>query len=187
LFDNEKQASDLAGIMSSDMVQSFMDASAGGGDLIGILKDIGISIDQIPPSVNVAFVSDTSRWNPPGEGTGWSTSPNDDPTRPTAFADGGRVTGGVSGRDSVRALMMPGEYVLRESVASSIGYDTLDAINYGTSVSGGGQGGASVVFEQGAIVMDLRGAERGMENEIERMIQRQLNQLAEQIDARSRS
>jgi hypothetical protein len=36
--------------------------------------------------------------------------------------------------------MMPGEYVLRESVARSIGYDTLDAINSGaTTTIGGGR------------------------------------------------
>ena len=138
LLDNEEQAQELAGVMSADMVQSFMDASAGGGTLIDILRGIGLKIDEIPPSVTVAFVSDTSRWNPPGEGTGWSTNPNDDPTKPTAMADGGRVMGGIPGRDSVRALMMPGEYVLRASVAQNIGYDTLDAINHGATMGMGG-------------------------------------------------
>jgi hypothetical protein len=138
LFDSEEQAQALAGVMSADMVNSFMDAAEGGGGLIDILKDIGINIDQIPPSVTVAFVSDTSNWNPPGEGTGWSTNPNNDPNQPTAFADGGRVMGGVHGRDSVRALMMPGEYVLRASVAQNIGYDTLDAINHGATMGMGG-------------------------------------------------
>ena len=44
-------------------------------------------------------------------------------------ATGGRVQGGTPGRDSVRSLLTPDEYVLKASSARSIGYDTLNNLN----------------------------------------------------------
>lgn len=45
------------------------------------------------------------------------------------FADGGRTRGGVPGRDSIPALMMADEFVVKRSSARSVGYGTLDYIN----------------------------------------------------------
>ncbi|OIJ90899.1 hypothetical protein BIV24_17115 [Streptomyces colonosanans] len=45
------------------------------------------------------------------------------------FADGGPVFGGTPGKDSVRAWLMPGEFVLRTSSARKIGYGNLDHLN----------------------------------------------------------
>ena len=45
------------------------------------------------------------------------------------YATGGRVQGGIPGRDSVRSLLTPDEFVLKASSARSIGYDTLDNLN----------------------------------------------------------
>lgn len=45
------------------------------------------------------------------------------------FADGGRTRGGVPGKDSIPALMMADEYVVKRSSARSVGFGTLDYIN----------------------------------------------------------
>lgn len=39
------------------------------------------------------------------------------------------ATGGTAGKDSVPALLMPGEYVMKKSAVDMIGKDTLDAMN----------------------------------------------------------
>lgn len=54
------------------------------------------------------------------------------------FVDAGTVrryaTGGaVSGRDSVPAMLMPGEYVMKKSAVDMIGRETLDAMNQATN------------------------------------------------------
>lgn len=52
------------------------------------------------------------------------------PKLPTVkFAEGGRTRGGVPGRDSIPALMMADEFVVKRSSARSVGYGTLDYIN----------------------------------------------------------
>jgi TP901 family phage tail tape measure protein len=49
---------------------------------------------------------------------------------PTQFrAEGGLITGGVAGRDSVPAMLSPGEYVVRASAVNAMGIDTMNAIN----------------------------------------------------------
>ena len=72
------------------------------------------------------------------------------PTTPTrevsnvGFASGGgyvdgknirrfAIGGAVSGRDSVPAMLMPGEYVMKKSAVDMIGKETLDAMNQATS------------------------------------------------------
>ncbi len=45
------------------------------------------------------------------------------------FATGGRVFGGTPGKDSVRAWLMPGEYVLKTDSARGIGYAALEHMN----------------------------------------------------------
>ncbi|OUD02573.1 phage tail tape measure protein [Streptomyces swartbergensis] len=45
------------------------------------------------------------------------------------FRDGGRTRGGVPGKDSIPALMMADEYVIKRSSARKIGFDTLAYIN----------------------------------------------------------
>jgi hypothetical protein len=49
----------------------------------------------------------------------------------TGMAEGGLVSGGTPGRDSVPALLMPGEFVLPTHVVSQIGVDRLEAIRTG--------------------------------------------------------
>lgn len=43
------------------------------------------------------------------------------------------IGGAVSGRDSVPAMLMPGEYVMKKSAVDMIGKETLDAMNQATS------------------------------------------------------
>lgn len=57
-----------------------------------------------------------------------------------AFAQGGLVTGGTPGRDSVPAMLMPGEYVLPTSI--------VDAIRAGRSPSAAVSGGAAGGLQQ---------------------------------------
>ncbi|MFJ8808500.1 peptidoglycan DD-metalloendopeptidase family protein [Streptomyces sp. NPDC102490] len=45
------------------------------------------------------------------------------------FATGGRVFGGTPGKDSVRAWLMPGEYVVKTDSARGVGYDALEHLN----------------------------------------------------------
>ena len=66
------------------------------------------------------------------------------------LAEGGRVRGGTPGRDSVRSLLTPDEYVLRASSARSIGYDTLNKLNQRGSraLSGVQNGQATSIINQ---------------------------------------
>lgn len=45
------------------------------------------------------------------------------------FAKGGRVFGGTPGKDSVRAWLMPEEFVIRRDSARKLGYGTLEYLN----------------------------------------------------------
>ncbi|MER6343754.1 peptidoglycan DD-metalloendopeptidase family protein [Streptomyces sp. NPDC001595] len=52
------------------------------------------------------------------------------------FASGGRVFGGIPGKDSVRAWLMPGEYVVKTDSARKIGYANLEHLNRTGEVPG---------------------------------------------------
>ncbi len=45
------------------------------------------------------------------------------------FAGGGPVSGGVQGRDSVPAVLMPGEFVLKKTAVDAVGTDYLHSLN----------------------------------------------------------
>lgn len=51
------------------------------------------------------------------------------PAAPKLLADGGRTRGGVPGKDSIPALMMADEFVVKRSSARSVGFGTLEYIN----------------------------------------------------------
>jgi len=78
--------------------------------------------------------------------TRWGGTPSSSSGRllsTTTGAIGGYVThqgirhfaigGAVAGRDSVPAMLMPGEYVMKKSAVDMIGKETLDAMNQATS------------------------------------------------------
>jgi hypothetical protein len=49
-------------------------------------------------------------------------------------AEGGVVTGGIPGKDSVNAMLMPGEFVLKRNIVNSLGVSVLDKLNRGSSI-----------------------------------------------------
>ncbi|MEU7066883.1 phage tail tape measure protein [Streptomyces sp. NPDC046161] len=68
------------------------------------------------------------------------------------FADGGRTAGGTPGKDSIPALMMADEYVIRRDSARKLGFGTLDYMNrYGT-LPGFANGGPVQRFKDGGVV-----------------------------------
>jgi phage-related minor tail protein len=68
------------------------------------------------------------------------------------FAEGGRTYGGTPGQDSIPALMMADEYVIRRDSARKLGFGTLDFINrYGT-LPGFAAGGPVQRFKDGGLV-----------------------------------
>ena len=88
--------------------------------------------------------SSTSGWSTSTIRTGGSAGPiTGRVLSTTTGAIGGYVThqgirnfaigGAVSGRDSVPAMLMPGEYVMKKSAVDMIGKETLDAMNQATS------------------------------------------------------
>ncbi|WP_217170081.1 peptidoglycan DD-metalloendopeptidase family protein [Streptomyces sp. AC512_CC834] len=50
-------------------------------------------------------------------------------SEPEGFADGGRTKGGVPGKDSIPALLMQDEYVVKRDSARKVGFGTLEHIN----------------------------------------------------------
>lgn len=49
------------------------------------------------------------------------------------FANGGPVRGGVQGRDSVPAMVMPGEFVMKRTAVDAVGTDYLHSLNAATN------------------------------------------------------
>ncbi|MCD9196080.1 phage tail tape measure protein [Streptomyces albireticuli] len=77
------------------------------------------------------------------------------------FARGGRTHGGVPGRDSIPALMMADEYVIKRDSARSVGFGTLDYINRYGALPGFAGGGPVQRFADGGIVDDIWGGLTG--------------------------
>ncbi|MFI5985036.1 phage tail tape measure protein [Streptomyces sp. NPDC051555] len=74
------------------------------------------------------------------------------------FADGGRTAGGTPGRDSIPALMMADEYVIRRDSARKLGFGTLDYINRYGNLPGLADGGQVQRFKDGGVVGWFKGA-----------------------------
>ncbi|MET8818237.1 peptidoglycan DD-metalloendopeptidase family protein [Streptomyces rochei] len=68
------------------------------------------------------------------------------------FARGGRVFGGTPGKDSVRAWLMPEEFVIRRDSARKLGYGTLEYLNRTGELPGDQK------FADGGIVGAVSGA-----------------------------
>ncbi|MFE9684452.1 peptidoglycan DD-metalloendopeptidase family protein [Streptomyces sp. NPDC006285] len=71
---------------------------------------------------------------------------------PEKFADGGRTRGGIPGKDSIPALMMADEYVVKRDSARKVGFGTLEYINRYGALPGVQK------FADGGIVGALGGA-----------------------------
>jgi phage-related minor tail protein len=74
------------------------------------------------------------------------------------FADGGRTSGGTPGRDSIPALMMADEYVIRRDSARKLGFGTLDYMNRYGSLPGFAAGGPVQRYKDGGVVGWIKGA-----------------------------
>lgn len=66
---------------------------------------------------------------PTGIATGGFIKPDGKVQRAKGFNAGGPVGGAVRGRDSVPAMLMPGEFVLKQSAVSAVGTDYLHSLN----------------------------------------------------------
>lgn len=80
---------------------------------------------------------------------------------PVKFARGGRTRGGVPGKDSIPALMMADEYVIKRDSARKVGFGTLEYINQTGTLPGFAAGGRVMPvqrFAEGGIVDWLSGA-----------------------------
>lgn len=74
-----------------------------------------------------------------GQSSGWNPAAGAPAARPTAAnggfatrlraATGSLVRGGIQGRDSVPAVLMPGEYVLKKSAVDALGTNFLNDLN----------------------------------------------------------
>ena len=188
LFDSEQQAIHFAEKWDSEVVAMFMEASEEGGNLEDVLRRINFAIEKLPTTVSIAIQSDLSQWSlPTGTGTGWGISPNDNPNTPTALASGGRVRGGVHGRDSVSALLMPDEYVIRADAAQAAGYDVLDNLNRtGTWQGGSTNSTGSVHFENHIQIVTGEGGQVDIAA-IEAAVRRVQQDSASQLQALLRS
>lgn len=79
------------------------------------------------------------------------------------FASGGYVPG-QGNRDTVSAMLTPGEYVIRKKAVQAIGRDKLDQLNRGGRVRGYAGGGIVQRFFDGAGVDDIKIAKTGKIN-----------------------
>jgi TP901 family phage tail tape measure protein len=70
---------------------------------------------------------------PPAAATGGYINESGVLERVRKFAGGGPVNGGIQGRDSVPALLMPGEFVLKRSAVNAVGTDYLHSLNQETN------------------------------------------------------
>lgn len=70
-------------------------------------------------------------------GLNWLGGPSAGSSNPTGsvltpavpHAQGGMITGGIANRDSVHAMLMPGEYVLKKSAVDALGTNFLNDLN----------------------------------------------------------
>lgn len=80
---------------------------------------------------------------------------------PVKFAEGGRTRGGVPGKDSIPALMMADEYVIKRDSARKVGFGALEYINQTGELPGFASGGRVMPvqrFAEGGLVDWLSGA-----------------------------
>ena len=70
-------------------------------------------------------------------------------------AQGGSVNGPVQNRDSVPALLMPGEYVLKKSTAKALGSDFLNSLNNNASEALSSLSGGTIIQQSEPSVVNV--------------------------------
>ncbi|MGW4754275.1 aggregation-promoting factor C-terminal-like domain-containing protein [Streptomyces chartreusis] len=68
-------------------------------------------------------------WDKVAKFVGLSKLPDAPKLLPEKYADGGRTHGGIPGKDSIPALMMADEFVVKRDSARKVGFGTLEYIN----------------------------------------------------------
>lgn len=114
-------------LVSSQGFKQFIDGLKGISDaLAGVLKNLG----PVIPSLAAFTVARAAVAAAPFT-AGAARAAFGNQAQPRRFAEGGPVPLGLGtpGRDSVHALVMPGEYVLRREAAQNIGYENLERMN----------------------------------------------------------
>lgn len=94
-----------------------------------------------------------------GAGGGWGNGGN--VNFGPGMASGGLVTGGVKGRDSVPAILMPEEYVVRTEAVRKYGVDFMKDLNEG-KVKKFAEGGSAGGFSAGSKESSGKGQEVGL-------------------------
>ncbi|MFJ7154641.1 phage tail tape measure protein [Streptomyces sp. NPDC101118] len=140
-------------------VNNIKDSFKTGVSAIGLIWDRLKAIAKKP----VQFIIDTvynngirKLWNTVADFTGA------DKLNVIKFAQGGRTRGGTPGRDSIPALMMADEYVIRRSSARKLGFGTLDYINRHGALPGFAAGGPIQRFKDGGIVGWVKDKAKGI-------------------------
>jgi TP901 family phage tail tape measure protein len=127
---NGMKASDAFKQMAQSILQSLANKA--------IDKGVDYMMSAIGAAINLGTPALMQGAN--GSGSSGKTDPNRVPlvANVKTGSTGGFVsyngikkfaTGGTAGKDSVPALLMPGEYVMKKSAVDMIGKDTLDAMN----------------------------------------------------------
>jgi TP901 family phage tail tape measure protein len=121
--------------LSSGMTDLFVDVATGTKSMSEAFADFGknlietfirIAAEQAVQQI-MGFAIGALFGGPAGAGTGMMMGGNQGAR--AGFAVGGEVRGGTPGRDSVKANLMPGEFVMRKSAVDMVGRDNLDRIN----------------------------------------------------------
>ena len=109
------------------------------------------------------------------------------PTNIETFAKGGQA--GISSKDTVPALLTPGEFVVNKKAAEKIGYGKLETLNKADKIQGynkGGVVGGGVIqrFATGGSVFSIEAIMQGLKGLAEPAVQK-LKTRPETIDSKS--
>lgn len=124
---------------SKDAIEIWNGKPEAGSDLevlqqvVELLKDDNKSAEPKPTGKSTpGQTSPFGRWVGDSTGGGWTDT--------LKKAVGGKipVVPGSGGRDSVKALLTPGEFVMRKSAVKRLGVNTLDRLNRGAKFAKGG-------------------------------------------------
>jgi hypothetical protein len=142
MADGIKEALSSARGAFSSFVRDIVTGSLSAGDAV---REMGIRIIESLMNLAIEMLTNeifkwllkmlASLFNPAASATaspissGFAPSPGSVSVRPIGMATGGRVTGGTPGIDSVPALLMPGEYVVKKSAVDMIGPSALEELN----------------------------------------------------------
>jgi TP901 family phage tail tape measure protein len=104
-----------------------------------VLGKLISSLRMADPTVTDAFEEEFFANLKPGQAIKYVGASPLKPTNIETFAAGGRA--GISSKDTVPALLTPGEFVINKKAASTIGYGRLNRLNKADKIQGYNKGG----------------------------------------------